>query len=221
MSYQTAQVSYADSYTPPSVEANDDSVLAPTPNLTKASTSTSVASDPTSTSVSNPTLPTTKVDQVSDAVSTTPISQTEKIEDQNIFFLLGVKEDQATSKERELFLDELQQVIWEDFLENDVQLLLTRDEMNELKNLLDKTQGASMNEQEEIVVFLERLIPDLEEIMLEKALELKADMFKERIRGARERYAGKVDQLAKIDQAEVKMKASQWYSAAQLLNQLS
>ncbi len=150
----------------------------------------------------------------------TPAS-TEKLEDQNIFFLLGVKEDQITNEERESFLDELQQVIWEDFLENDVQLLLTRDEMKQMTDLMEKSKGAQLEEQEEIVVFLEKLIPDLEEIMLEKAIELKADMFKERIAGTKEQCVGKADQLATIDKAEEQIKTNQWLSAAQTLNSLT
>jgi len=144
----------------------------------------------------------------------------EKLEDQNIFFLLGIKEDEATGEQRESFLDELQQVIWEDFLENDVQLLLTKQEMDELQVLLGKTKGKAIEEQEEIVVFLEKLIPDLEEIMLEKALELKADMVRERIAGMKQRFVEKPENLKQIELAEQQLSDSQWLSMAKTLNSI-
>ena len=45
---------------------------------------------------------------------------------QNIFDLLGVTD--GTEAQRNEFLDELQQAIWEDFLENDLELLVTDNE---------------------------------------------------------------------------------------------
>jgi len=150
-----------------------------------------------------------------------PVTETsEKLEDQNIFFMLGVKENDATAVQRESFLDELQQVIWEDFLENDAQLLLTKQETEELKVLTDKTQGKSIEDQEEIVVFLEKLIPDLEEIMLEKALELKSDMVKERIAGMKERFAQEPEKLAKVEEAEKLLASNLWLSLAKALNEI-
>lgn len=155
----------------------------------------------------------------SSAPATDSLTSSEKLEDQNIFYLLGVKEDEATADQREQFLDELQQVIWEDFLDNDVNLLLTKDEQTQLQALTAKVQGKPLEEQEEVVVFLEKLIPDLEEIMLEKALELKADMFRERIAGLKEYYADKPE-LEKVNTAEELLNQEKWFSAAQTLNAL-
>jgi len=142
----------------------------------------------------------------------------ETIEDQNIFDLLGVT--QATDQEKEAFLDELQQVIWEDFLENDVELLLTSEELTQLRQLMGKTDQDQLAQQEAIVVFLEKLIPDLEEIMLEKALELKSDMVKERIAGMREYYANQPEKLTALSEAESLMQADKWQSVATSLNAL-
>ncbi len=151
--------------------------------------------------------------------ATTTAGTSETLEEQNIFDLLGVKD--GTDQEKEAFLDELQQVIWEDFLENDVKLLLTTDELAELDVIVKSVTKDDLEKQEKIVVFLEKLIPDLEEIMLEKALELKADLVKERISGMKEYYATNQQALAQIDQAQQKLDDNQWRSAAQLLNSLS
>jgi hypothetical protein len=144
----------------------------------------------------------------------------QKLEDQNIFFLLGVEEKDASSEQRESFLDELQQVIWEDFLESDVQLLLTKNESAEFKQMLEKSKGKTIEDQEEIVVYLEKLIPDLEEIMLEKALELKADMVKERVAGMKQRFASEPEKLKQIEAAEQDLTQDNWFSLAKALNSI-
>lgn len=161
-----------------------------------------------------------------DAVFPPPVGQatvsasttSETLEDQNIFYLLGVED--GTNEQKETFLDELQQVIWEDFLENDVQLLLTKEEHQQLQQMTNNDTKKPLMEQEAVVVFLEKLIPDLEEIMLEKALELKADLVKERIAGLKELHVGKTDMLQKIEEAEGLVSQDKWLSAARMLNSL-
>lgn len=148
--------------------------------------------------------------------SANPVSQA--LEDQNVFFLLGVSD--LADAEKELFLDELQQVIWEDFLEQDVDLLITEEEMVDLKKIMANGK-TGVEQQEEIITFLEKLVPDLEEIMLEKALELKGDMVKERIRQLREEMVGKTDQLESIARAEELIADDQWREAAEVLNSLA
>ena len=143
--------------------------------------------------------------------------EVESIQDQSIFYLLGV--DDGSDEEKEVFLDELQQVIWEDFIESDARKLISDEEMTKLRQMMAK--GDSQDIQEEMAVYLEKLIPDLEEIMLEKALELKEDMVWERIAGMREYYLGKPESLAKIDEAEQLAKKDQWHKAAQILNTIA
>ncbi|MBT3249485.1 MAG: hypothetical protein HN846_01980 [Candidatus Pacebacteria bacterium] len=141
----------------------------------------------------------------------------ESLQDQNIFYLLGV--DNSDDNEKEAFLDELQQVIWEDFIETDVKMLVSDEEMTKLRQMMSK--GDNQDVQEEMVVYLEKLIPDLEEIMLEKALELKEDMFWERVSGMREYHIGKSEFLTKIDEADRLAKEDKWHQAAELLNSMN
>lgn len=153
---------------------------------------------------------------VESAAAATNVAQS--LEDQNIFHLLGVED--GSDEEKEAFLDELQQVIWEDFLENDVELLLTEEEMAELATIRAKQGQPELEQQEEIIVYLEKLIPDLEAILLEKALELKEDMVRERISGMKEYYAQDQQSLTKLVEAETLINDDQWRSAAELLNTL-
>lgn len=199
-------VSYVDDYQPPAAVPNSSPVPAPAPVNPMPMTPIS-SMMPTAAPISP---------AMSDQAGTNSISQT--LEDQNIFFLLGV--DDGSDEEKESFLDELQQVIWEDFLENDVQLLITEEENQGLKQIQAKTDFSEEDKQEEMVVYLEKLIPDLEEIMLEKALELKEDMVRERIAGMRDYYADKPAELQKLDQAEALLKDDKWRDAAAALNSL-
>ena len=141
------------------------------------------------------------------------------LEDQNIFFLLGVTD--GTDEEKEAFLDELQQVIWEDFLENDVELLVTEEEMVDLKKIMARKDTPESQLQEEMVAYLEKLIPDLEEIMLEKALELKEDMVKERIAGMRQYHQDRPEVISQLSQVETLISDNQWRAAADIMNNIA
>jgi hypothetical protein len=154
--------------------------------------------------------------QTNEAVQKNLVS--EKLEDQNIFFLLGVED--GTTEEKERFLDELQQVVWEDFLENDLELLITTQEKERVDQILNNADLSDLDKQEQVLNYLSNLIPDLEEIMLEKALELKQEMVKERVEGMRQYYADKEEVLGKIDQAAQMFAQGKWSSGAKLLNQV-
>jgi hypothetical protein len=154
--------------------------------------------------------------QTNEAVQKNLVS--EKLEDQNIFFLLGVED--GTTEEKERFLDELQQVVWEDFLENDLELLITTQEKERVDQILNNADLSDLDKQEQVLNYLSNLIPDLEEIMLEKALELKQEMVKERVEGMRQYYADKEEALGKIDQAAQMFAQGKWSYGAKLLNQV-
>ncbi len=145
-------------------------------------------------------------------------TQSESLEDQNIFFLLGVTD--GTDEQKEAFLDELQQTIWEDFVEHDVKLLLTTEEFAQFEREKASAGTDNLQIQEKLMAYLEPKIPDLEDILLEKALELKADMVRERIAGLKEYHAGKTDVLSKIEEAEQHLNQGKWHQAATILNGL-
>lgn len=150
-------------------------------------------------------------------------SSDEDLESMNIFFMLGA--DDGTDEQKEKFLDELQQVIWDDFLSNDVKLLITSDETPEFERLLQAKSSAQTPQetesaQDNLVEYLEKLIPDLEDIMLEKALDLKADLFSERIASLKEYNASNTEMLEKIKEAEALMFEDKWKSATLVLNQI-
>jgi hypothetical protein len=204
---QRPDTSYVDSYQPPQSQSSSDSFAPPAPPAPQ--TPSEPAVPPVSDTQSNE----SQASSSGSSSDTIPASQT--LEDQNIFTLLGVD---GSNEEKEAFLDELQQVIWEDFLDRDVELLITAEEMVGLKAILDKKDMQPEDQQEEVLVYLDKLVPDLEAIMLEKALELKEDMVRERVAGMKEFYAGNQEALGKLSSAEAKMNDGQWKDAADLLN---
>ena len=215
---QNPNDSYINAYTPPAM-ADVPTEPAMTAMPMPPSQNQVINTNPTAVTPVSPVAPVTPDASFSNQVEENSVDNSEKIEDQNIFTLLGVTD--GTEAEREEFLDELQQVIWEDFLENDVDLLLTEDEKKQLDTMKANATSDPEKAQEEMVVYLEKLIPDLEEIMLEKALELKEDMVKERIAGLKEYFAGRQDKLDQLSQAEAHIAQSKWSTAAQLLNSMT
>lgn len=154
------------------------------------------------------------------AVSSQPEKDVkETLEDQNIFVLLGVSD--GTDSEKSQFLDDLQQVIWEDFLENDVSLLILDSEHQKLKEIIGtSTANLSVETQEKIIEYLEEVIPDLEDIMVDKAVRLKADLMRERVESLKSIHMQDEAKLAGVMQAENLMREGKWATAAQTLNSL-
>jgi hypothetical protein len=186
--------SYVDAYVPPTAQDPANPVT---------------ITSPVSTAPMTPQTPTPDTVPAAAASTTPPAktgAQSEELEDQNIFYMLGVLD--GTPEQRE------------SFLEYDVKLLITKEEQGQLDTILSSNPGNELEKQEKIVVFLEKLIPDLEEIMLEKALELKEEMIRERVKGMKEYYKEKPESLAQITKAEEMMNVGKWYTAATLLNSI-
>lgn len=222
---QGNDTSYVSAYNPPTQADDQGNMPTPPAEPPMDFPSADMFKTPNSDSA-KPSSDTMVIGDAGQASTPTPVVSTssgentsEAIEDQNIFNLLGVND--GTDQEKERFLDELQQVIWEDFLEVDLDLLVTREEASNVKAILNDANKSEESKQEEALSMLENLIPDLEEIMLEKALELKEDMVKERIAGMKEFYSGNQQALDSIKQAEDLLAQDKWASAAQVLNSLN
>lgn len=217
-------------YTPPSVSNAAPAQTSPTPMTAPTATQAAAASTAYSAPVmpAAPAMPQTPAPAASPTPASMPMADSaqaaqaadkaESLETQNIFELLGVSN--GSDADKEAFLDELQQVIWEDFLTSDLQLLLTRAELAEVEQLRSQNPDPA-KQQEAVVAYLEKLIPDMEDIMLEKALELKREMVRERVTGMRSYLAGKADKLAELDKVQELLRQEKWASVARALNSLA
>ncbi len=143
-------------------------------------------------------------------------SDSEDLKSQNIFEMLGLS--QISDEEKNQFLDELEMMIWDDFVMHDLELLLTSEEYGQARQLLDDASKSEDERKEALVIFLEKLIPDLDEVLYEKALELKSEMMAERLSKLKENTDSSVTD--KVKQAEMMISQNKWRSAASLLNNI-
>ncbi len=144
-----------------------------------------------------------------------PIISTNKLEDINVFFMMGNAE--ISEEEKEDILDSLQQHVWEHFISYDVKLLLTVSEYNELEQILDRNDNP-IDIQESAIDYLEKLIPDMEEILIEKALEIKEDLLRLRLSDLREKFIAQPDFLEIILKAENEINGEDISKAVEILN---
>lgn len=162
---------------------------------------------------------------ITPAASTSPTSaptesavepDQEDLKSQNIFDMLGLAK--ISDEEKNQFLDELELMIWDDFIVHDLELLLTSEEHAKARQILDDNSKSDDERKEALVIFLEKLIPDLDEVLYEKALELKSEMMAERLNKLKADATPAT--AATVKQAESMIAQNRWRSAAQLLNSL-
>jgi len=101
-----------------------------------------------------------------------------------------------------------------------VELLLTEDELKEFRKISENGEAKEDERQGQMIEFLEKLIPDLEKIMLEKALELKEELTRERITEYQDFYKNDAAKLETVNQALSLADQQQWRTAAEKLNSL-
>ena len=142
----------------------------------------------------------------------------EAIESQNIFEMLGIAG--LGEVEQNDFLDRLQKTIWDDFLDNDVELLLTDDEVQGLIEIINRGEIGEDEKQGLMLEFLQKLIPDLEEILLEKASKLKKDLMMERIVSLEEIFSGDEAKMSKLGECKDLAAQEKWHSLTVVLNEV-
>ena len=157
--------------------------------------------------------------QKTDSVATSDENSGEGIDEQNIFELLGVVD--ATEAEKESFLDELQQALWEDFLDKDLSSLVSEKEMAEITEIKNTANLSEDDKQSKIIEKIEQSVPDIEEIMMEKALELKEDMVWERVKGNQEQMGKTGGDMRKLEAVEEYFRQNRWKTGSKILNSLS
>lgn len=131
---------------------------------------------------------------------------------QNIFDLLNI---QASDEEKENFLREIEELIFEDFIGKDVPLLLNSSELAELNKLQADNLSAGPEKKEKILEFLFNLLPNLENLLYDKAMKLKEEMVHERIKRL-EQNAANPDLIARVKTAVSEKK---WRQVTNLLNE--
>lgn len=135
----------------------------------------------------------------------------------DLFKLLGVS---GSEEEKQRFLDELQDLVWQEFIDTELMALLDEQQMDQVIQVIGDTSLSDEQQQQQLIKLVEQVVPDYEQVLVNKALELKADMLAERIEGLKERFAGQAESLAKVKQAEELLNDSKWQEAVDVLGEV-
>lgn len=145
------------------------------------------------------------------------MSDDEELKAQNIFEMLGLLD--ISDEEKNQFLDELESMIWDDFVVHDLEILLSSEEYTGARQILDNATLAADKKKENLIIYLEKLVPDLDEVLYDKAIELKSEMMGERLNRLKE--GADEAKLAKVKEAEDLISQNLWKSATAILNALN
>lgn len=158
------------------------------------------------------------VEPVATLIAEVENTDEEALENQNIFTMLDIKDQDET--EREKFLEELENLIWDNFIEVELPLLLNSEEKNQADQILADTSKTEDERKEALLVYLEKFIPNLDEVMYKKALTLKKEMFEERLAKMRRQADEEhnLNLMADLDQIQELIKAGRYKTAVELLN---
>jgi hypothetical protein len=142
----------------------------------------------------------------------------ENLESQNIFNMLGLENLEET--EREAFLADLEQLIWDNFIDVELALLLNSEQKAQADLILADNSKTEDERKEALLVYIEEFIPNLEEVMYNKALSLKKEMFEERLKKVRDQATedNNLSLIADLDQIQELITAGRYKTATELLN---
>ncbi len=142
----------------------------------------------------------------------------EDLESQNIFTMLGLENLEET--EKEAFLADLEQLIWDNFIEVELPLLLNSEQKAQAEQILADNSKTEDERKEALLVYVEKFIPNLEEVMYKKALSLKKEMFEERLKKMRDQATeeNNLSLMADLDQVRELVAADRYKTATELLN---
>jgi len=146
-----------------------------------------------------------------------PVNE-EDLEKQNIFAMLGLKN--LEEPEKEAFLADLEQLIWDNFVEVELPLLLNSEQKAQADQILADQSKAENERREALLAYVEPFIPNLDEVMYKKALSLKKEMFEERVKKMRDQATeeNNLSLMADLDQIQELIAAGRYKTATELLN---
>ncbi|MCD8484521.1 hypothetical protein LRY65_05560 [Candidatus Woesebacteria bacterium] len=134
----------------------------------------------------------------------------------DVFTLLGITD--ASEEDREAFLNQLQDAIWEEVVEQELADSLTDDEIDTIDRVITDEALQADEKRNQLFSLLANKVPNLEEGLADATNQLKYDLLGERVDGLREFYAAKPDQLQVLDQVEEMVNAGNVNEAVATLN---
>ena len=175
--------------------------------------------EPTAEPSAEPTLEPTPEPTAKPSAEPTPEPVNEEdLEKQNIFAMLGLKN--LEESEKEAFLADLEQLIWDNFVEVELPLLLNSEQKAQADQILADQSKTENERREALLAYVEPFIPNLDEVMYKKALSLKKEMFEERVKKMRDQATeeNNLSLMADLDQIQELIAAGRYKTATELLN---
>lgn len=142
----------------------------------------------------------------------------DQLQKMSIFEMLGVV---GTEEEKEAFLTEVQDVIWQDVVENDLAPLLDEAELNEVEAMLNDEQASEDVKRDYLFDMILKKVPNAEEVLLSRTMQLKSDLLHERLHGMQQFFTGNEAALQKLEVAHGHIDAEQHDEAVTVLNELA
>ena len=134
----------------------------------------------------------------------------------DIFTLLGI--ENASDEDREAFLTQLQDAIWEEVVEDELLEQLTDEEVDSIEQTVTSETMSAEDKRNTLFSMLSDKVPNLEQRLAESTNRLKFDLLGERVDGLREYYKTNEAQLGVLDQVEQLVEAGNVNEAVSLLN---
>ncbi|SRR5258708_2876402 len=134
--------------------------------------------------------------------------------------LIMLLDFQGSEEEKQAFIQEMQNAVWQDIADTDLVGQLTDTEMEEIMKMLSDETVPAAAKQEMVTAQLMGKFPNIKEIVSHRALQFKADLFRERAEGIKMHYASNPENVQKVEQALATAQGGDYVQAAQLLKQL-
>lgn len=138
----------------------------------------------------------------------------------DIFRILGI---QGNSPDHEALLSEFQDAIWEDTMNSEVTDNLTEADIAKVEAILENETLSDSQRQEQLYGLLMDKVPNIEEVLQNKTVQLKADMLMQRVEGLRQYWQsqGNAQSIATVDAAEKAMYDGDYATTLSLLEQVT
>lgn len=159
------------------------------------------------------------MDQNQQPAAVQPAQQPAGLTELDIFTILGVS---GTDEEKNAFLQEMQEVIWDDVISTELDDNLSDSEMDRIDAIIADTATSIDDKHNQLYAFLTEKIPNLTEVLTAKVNQFKLDLLDDRIEGMTEFYTtnNNADALAKIATAQGLRNDENFKDAVSALNSL-
>lgn len=142
----------------------------------------------------------------------------DQLQKMSIFEMLGAE---GTEEEKDQFLSQIQDVIWQDVVEKDLAPLLNDDEISQVEAKLSDDTLSNEDKRDYLFDLIMEKVPQAEQVLLDRTMQLKSDLLHERLHGMDHYFANDAAAQTKLQAAHGHLDAQEYDQCVALLNELS